>query len=222
MQRSSRDNLRVQIKEFSSPGEPLRYHRTTGLMLTQIQELVRRVNEALDKPWANRVGRPKILGLYKAVAVSCQYLRQNEAQEVLGDMHDSSQPTISRYVTYLIPIIKAVLEEFVPSAADAIEIVKGRVVLVDGTITTCWSYKEHQELWNKKHKTTGFNAQLISFLDGSAVWISGPLPGKTHDAKAFKETGAADIVKESGGGFGDKVIKVADWSLRRRSRKAAS
>ena len=83
----------------------MRYHRTTGLMLTQIQELVRRVNEALDKPWANRVGRPKILGLYKAVAVSCQYLRQNEAQEVLGDMHDSSQPTISRYVTYL-PVVR--------------------------------------------------------------------------------------------------------------------
>jgi hypothetical protein len=45
---------------------------------------------------------------------------------------------------------------------------------------------------------------LISFLDGTAVWISSPLPGKTHDAKAFKETGAANIVKESGGGFGDK------------------
>ena len=80
----------------------------------------------------------------------------------------------------------------------------GRVVLVDGTLAPCWSYKEHRELWNKKHKTTGFNAQLISLLDGNAVWISGPLPGKTHDAKAFKETGAADIVKESGGGFGDK------------------
>jgi hypothetical protein len=31
-----------------------------------------------------------------------------------------------------------------------------------------------------------------------------PLPGKTHDAKAFKETGAADILKKAGGGFGDK------------------
>lgn len=32
---------------------------------------------------------------------------------------------------------KSVLEEFVPSAADAIEVVKGRVVLVDGTLTPC-------------------------------------------------------------------------------------
>ena len=46
--------------------------------------------------------------------------------------------------------------------------------------------------------------QLISLLDGTAVWISGPLPGKTHDAKSFTDTGAAQIVEKSGGGFGDK------------------
>jgi len=182
----------------------LRYYRTTGLMVTQMQELVWRVNNALDKPWDKRIGRPKSLGLYKAVEAACIYLRQNAAQEFIGDCRDTSQPTISRYLAVLVPLVKSVLEEFVPSAADAIEVVKGRVVLVDGTLTPCWSYEEHQELWNKKHKTTGFNAQLISLLDGTAAWVSGPLPGKTHDAKAFKETGAADILNEAGGGFGDK------------------
>jgi hypothetical protein len=29
-----------------------------------------------------------------------------------------------------------------------------RVVLVDGTLAPCWSYAEHPELWNGKHKTT--------------------------------------------------------------------
>jgi hypothetical protein len=173
-------------------------------MVTQMQELVRRVNGALDKPWNRRTGRPKSLGLYKAVEAACMYLRQNAVQEFIGDVQDTSQPTISRYLAVLVPLVKSVLEEFVPSAADAIEVVKGRVVLVDGTLTPCWSYEEHRELWNKKRQTTGFNAQLISLLDGTAAWISGPLPGKTHDAKAFKETGAADILKEAGGGFGDK------------------
>jgi len=182
----------------------LRYYRTTGLILTQMQELVWRVNEALGEPWNKPIGRPKSLGLHQSVEVACMYLRQNPTQEYIGDMRNASQPTISRYIAKLVPIVKAVLEEFVPSAEDAIEIVKGRVVLVDGTLTPCWSYEEHRELWNKKHKTTGFNAQLISLLDGTAAWISRPLAGKTHDAKAFKETGAADIVKESGGGFGDK------------------
>ena len=182
----------------------MRYYRTTGLIFTQLQELVRRVNGALEKPWSKRVGRPKSLGLYKAVEAACMYLRQNAAQEFIGDVRDTSQPTISRYLAVLVPLVKSVLEEFVPSASDAIEVVKGRVVLVDGTLTPCWSYEEHQELWNKKHKTTGFNAQLISLLDGTAAWISAPLPGKTHDARAFEETGAADILKQAGGGFGDK------------------
>jgi hypothetical protein len=182
----------------------LRYYRTTGLMVTQMQELVRRVSNALDKPWNKRAGRPKSLGLHKAVEAACMYLRQNATQEFIGESRETSQPTISRYVAALVPLVKSVLEEFVPPAADAIEIVKGRVVLVDGTLTPSWSYEEHQELWNKKHKTTGFTVQLISLLDGTAAWISGPLPGKTHDAKAFKESGAADILKKAGGGFGDK------------------
>ena len=74
-QRLSWENLRVPTKEFSSPGEPLRYYRTTGLMITQIQELVRRVNEALDEPWNKRTGRPKSLGLYKAVEANAMGFR---------------------------------------------------------------------------------------------------------------------------------------------------
>jgi len=181
------------------------------MVLNQMQELVRRVKETLREPWNKSTGRPKSLGLYQAVEVACMYLRQNAAQEFIGDMRDASQPTISRYVAKLVPIVKEVLEEFVPSAEEAIEIVRGRVVLVDGTLAPCWSYEEHQELWNKKHKTTGFNAQLISLLDGTAAWISSPLPGKTHDARAFKETGAADILKETGGGFGDKGLP-GNWA----------
>jgi len=134
-----------------------------------MQELVRRVNEALDEPWNKRTGRPKSLRLYKAVEAACIYLRQNATQEFIGETRDTLQPTISRYAAVLVPVVKAVLEEFVPDAAEAIEIVRGRVVLVDGTLAHCWSYAEHPELWNGKHKTTGFNAQLISLLDGTAV-----------------------------------------------------
>ena len=68
------------------------------------------------------------------------YLRQNATEEFLGDMRNISQSTVSRIVSTLVPAVKAVLEEFVPSAADAIEMERGRVCLVDGTITPCWSY----------------------------------------------------------------------------------
>jgi len=73
----------------------------------------------------------------------------------------------------------------VPTVAEAIDLVHGRVCLVDGTITPCWSYAENDELWSRKHGTTGFNAQLVYLLDGAAIYISDPLPGCTHDAKGI-------------------------------------
>lgn len=188
----------------------MRYQRTTGLMLTQMQELVARVGKVLTEPWNKPVGRPKSLGLYRAVEVACMYLRQNGTEEFIGDLRGISQPTVSRIIAVLVPLIKSVLEEFVPTAADAIEMVKGRVCLVDGTITPCWSYADHRELWSRKHGTTGFNAQLISLLDGEAVYISGPLDGCTHDAKALVETDVATIVHNSGGGIADKGYQGCD------------
>jgi transposase len=188
----------------------LRYHRTTGLLLSQMQELVARVKSALSEPWNKKVGRPKSCGLHRAVEIACMYLRQHGTEEFLGDLRGISQSTVSRIVTTLIPLVRAVLEEFVPDVKEAIEMVKGRVCLVDGTITPCWSYQDHAELWSRKHGTTGFNAQLVSLLDGDAVYVSDPLPGKTHDAKAFADTPVAEIVKHSGGGIGDKGYQGCD------------
>jgi len=138
------------------------------------------------------------------------YLRHNGTQEFLGDLRDISQPTISRIVTTLVPLVTSVLGEFVPNVAEAIEMVNGRVCLVDGTITPCWSYADHHELWSRKHGTTGFNTQLISLLDGEAVYISDPLPGRTHDSTAFTTTPVAEIVRNSGGAIVDKGYQGSD------------
>lgn len=188
----------------------MRYHRTTGLALSQTQELVRRVGMRLGKPWQRKTGRPKACGLYGAVEIACMYLRQNCPQEFLGDLRGVSQSTVSRVVTDLVPVVKAVLAEFVPDPKDAIRVVKDRVCLVDGTITPCWSYREHRELWSRKHGTTGFCVQLISLLDGTPVWISDPLPGSTHDKTAFDNTATADIVKKAKSGIADKGYQGAE------------
>lgn len=182
----------------------MRYYRTTGLTPDQLAELVRRVEGELREPWHKPVGRPKLCDLDEAVEISCMYVRQNATEEFLGDMRHISQSTVSRIVTEIIPVIKVALGEFVPTAEEAIDRAKGKVLLVDGTITPCWSYAGHRELWSRKHGTTGFNSQLVGTLDGDPVYISDPLPGKTHDAKAFAETPVAEIVKASGGGVGDK------------------
>jgi hypothetical protein len=188
----------------------LRYQRTTGLQLTQMQELVRRIHGALTEPWNKKTGRPKSCELYRAVEIACMYVRQNVSQEFVGDLRNISQSTVSRIVSTLVPLVKAVLAEFVPSVEEAIELVNGRVCLVDGTITPCWSYDDHDELWSRKHGTTGFNTQLICLLNGEAVYISGPLPGCTHDAKAFTTTPVVEIVRSSGGAIADKGYQGCD------------
>ena len=188
----------------------MRYQRTTGLALSQMQELVARVRSRLGQPWNKGIGRPKSCGLYRATEIACMYLRHNATQEFLGDLREVSQSTVSRYVADLIPVVKAVLEEFVPTAAEAIEVVGGRVCLVDGTITPCWSYADHEELWSRKHGTTGFNVQLVCLLNGEAVYVSEPLSGKTHDAAAFGDTPIVQIVRASGGGIGDKGYQGCD------------
>jgi hypothetical protein len=188
----------------------LRYQRTTGLLSSQMQELVWRVHKALPEAWNKNTGRPKAYGLYRAVEITCMYLRQHGTQEFLGDVNDASQPTVSRSITTLVPIVKSVLTEFVPDPKEAIELVQGRVCLVDGTITPCWSYADHPELWSRKRGTTGFNAQLVSLLNGEVIYVSDPLDGRTHDAKAFADTPVATIVANSGGGIGDKGYQGCD------------
>jgi hypothetical protein len=89
---------------------------------------------------------------------------------------------------------------------------------VDGTITPCWSYPGHQELWSRKHGTTGFNAQVVCLLDGEPVCIYDALPGCAHDAKAFATTSVAEIIRNSGGGIGDKNCR--GWWPRHSEKNA--
>ena len=80
-------------------------------------------------------------------------------------------------------------------------------------------YADHQELWSRKHGTTGFNAQLVSLLDGTPVYVSEPLSGNTHDKTAFDETSVTEIIRKSGGGIGDKGYQGTDLATPRKKPK---
>jgi hypothetical protein len=69
-------------------------------------------------------------------------------------LRDISPPTVLSFVASL-DDRAGVVEKFVPTVAEAVDLVQGRVCLVDGTTTPCWSYAEHDELWSRKHGTTG-------------------------------------------------------------------
>jgi len=174
------------------------YH-TTGFTRAQITELcglVREAGEDVDGHlW------PPVLGLFTAVVVTLTYLRRNRVQVELAETYGVSQPTISRAVTSLTPVLGKVLAEYVPVAEDLDERTQ---YIVDGTLLPCWSWAGHRALYSGKHKTTGLNVQVACRLDGTLAWISDPVDGCRHDSFALGDSGVL-LTPDPSQWIGDKV-----------------
>lgn len=172
------------------------YH-TTGFSRQEIVDLCALIHNAVtdaDQAW------PPILGLFKSVVVALTYLRRNRVQAEIGEAFDVSQSTISRAVTAVTPMLKQVLQMFVPTAD---ELDDQAHYVVDGTLLPCWSWASHPELYSGKHKTTGMNVQVACTLDGQLAWVSDPVAGSRHDTYCFAESGAL-LTLDPGNWLGDK------------------
>ena len=176
----------------------------SGLDSEQLDELEERVAALLDNPWDSGTGRPRELTLREAIIVSSGYARQNIIEDVWAEIFDTSQPTISRVITEITPLIERATTEFRPAAERAKDAVRGQTVLVDGFLAPCWSWRAAPDLWSGKHKTTGFNSQVISNLAGEVIFVSEPVTGHNHDMTALSETETAEVVAAAFSGIGDK------------------
>lgn len=176
----------------------------SGLNSEQLDELVDRVTALLGNPWDSGTGRPRELTLREAIIVSSGYTRQNIIEDVWAEIFDTSQPSISRIITEITPLIERATAEFRPTAEQARAAVRGQTVLVDGFLAPCWSWREAPDLWSGKHKTTGFNGQVISDLAGNIVFVSEPITGHNQDMTALSETETAEVIAAAFSGIGDK------------------
>ncbi len=77
---------------------------------------------------------PPILGLFKSVAATLAYVRHNRTQAEIGESVDVSQPTISRTIKVITPLIAEGLAGYVPTAN---ELDTGTQYIVDGTLLHC-------------------------------------------------------------------------------------
>jgi hypothetical protein len=147
-----------------------------------------------QRPW------PPILGLFRSVTVALTYMRRNRVQAELAETCGVSQPTISRAITGVTPLLGKVLKEYVPAADD----LDGRTqYIVDGTLLPCWSWASHPDLYSGKHKTTGMNVQVACTLDGRLAWISDAVSGNRHDTYCLGESGVL-LTLDPGNWIGDK------------------
>jgi len=159
------------------------YH-TTGFSQDEVIDLCVLINSA--KRGSGFVKWPPILGLFKSVAATLTYMRHNRTQSEIGESLGVSQPTISRAIKAITPLIAEDLTGYVPSSD---ELDAGTQYIVDGTLLPCWSWAAHPELYSGKHKTTGMKVQVACTLCGKLAWISDPVNGSRHDNYGFGESG---------------------------------
>jgi hypothetical protein len=189
----------------------LRFDRMSGLDSAQLDELEQMVSELLEEPWDKGEGRPRELNLREALIVTCGYLRQNIIEDVWAEIFDVAQSTISRYITFLTPLVEKATDEGRPTAADAAEATRGAIALVDGTLWPCWSWDGERELWSGKYKTTGHGSLIVTNLQGRITFVSEPVTGNKHDMAKLKGSAVERILKAAGGVFGDKGFIGTDY-----------
>jgi hypothetical protein len=170
-------------------------YSTTGFSRQNIVDLCAMIH---SETAGNRRLWPPILGLFNCVTVALTYMRRNRVQAELAETYGVSQPTISRAITVMTPLLGKVLREYVPTADD----LDGRTqYIVDGTLLPCWSWASHPELYSGKHKTTGMNVQVVCTF--RIAWISDPVDGSRHDTYCLSESGAL-LTLDPGNWVGDK------------------
>ncbi|WP_306744996.1 transposase family protein [Saccharothrix yanglingensis] len=148
--------------------------------------MVARIHPVLGPP-DRPVGRPPALSLYRSVLLTLVLMRQNPAQTVAADWFGVSQPTVSRIVRRIAPLIGQVTCLHTPPLPDALA---GRVVLVDGALVPTDDHASHRKAnHNTKHRQAGVTVQVPAALDGTLPAVTGPVEGRTHDSNAYTLTG---------------------------------
>jgi hypothetical protein len=123
--------------------------------------------------------------------VTLTYLRRNRVQEEIAEGYGVSQPTISRAISSITPLLVQALLEYIPSADQLSD---GNQYIIDGTLLPCWSWAPRKDLNSGKHKTTGMNVLVACTLEGRLAWISDPVPGSRHDSYVVKDSSVLDCV----------------------------
>lgn len=157
---------------------------TTGLTRDEISGLCAMIWQVAAG--TGKATWPPSLGLYKSVLVTLSYLRRNRVQQEIAESFGVSQPTISRAISAISPLLEKALAGTAPTAD---ELDPQSQLIVDGTLLPCWSWASAPGLYSGKHKTTGMNVQVACTLEGEIAWISDPAEGSRHDMHCIGQSG---------------------------------
>ncbi len=130
----------------------------------------------LDSPWGK-------LGCSRQALLVLVYLRKNETLAQLGAGFEVSTATAGRYVTETVDV----LAEHAPGLVDALHDQDPHEFLVmDATLVRTDPVAADEPYYSMKHRHHGMNVQVLARPDGTPIWCSRALPGRTHDLTAAR------------------------------------
>lgn len=146
--------------------------------LTFVSGLVRTHRRAIGSPWrALNPGQQALLVLV--------HLRKGEPFAEVAAGFGVSITTCWRYVNETVELL-AVRAPKLRAALRKAKREKMAYVIIDGTLIPVDRIAADRPFYSGKHKRHGVNLQVIASPDGTILWVSGELPGSTHDTAAAR------------------------------------
>ncbi|MFJ7209882.1 transposase family protein [Streptomyces sp. NPDC098789] len=111
------------------------------------------------------------------------HLRKNETFPQLAAGFGVSTTTAWRYVEKTLEVLAA----WTPGLHEALAgLGEGDFVIVDGSLVPTDRIRADEPYYSVKHRHHGMNVQVIARPDGTPLWFSRTLPGRTHDLTAAR------------------------------------
>jgi hypothetical protein len=160
---------------------------TTGLPPHQFDNLVQRVRQHdTANQFDNPFPRPPSVCVETAVLMTVLATRHNLVQTVLAAIFAVSQPTVSRVLAWGRRVLPTLIE---PAVVTIDDVGPHEQVVADGTLTPTGNRAGHDGLYSGKRHAAGVGLQVVSDRWGRLIDVAGPVPGATHDARAWFDLG---------------------------------
>lgn len=126
------------------------------------------------------------LGCFQQALLVLVHLRKNETLAQTAAAFGVSTATAGRYVSETVDL----LAERAPDPREALrEPPSEGFVILDGTLIATDRIAADEPYYSMKHRRHGMNVQVVATPDGTPLWFSRALPGRTHDLTAARAHG---------------------------------
>jgi hypothetical protein len=158
--------------------------------LTFVSGLVRTHRREIGTPW--RALTPAQQALLVLV-----HLRKGEPFAQVGAGFGVSTSTCWRYVNETVELLAGRAPKLRAALRKAAR-EKMAYVIIDGTLIPIDRIAADRPFYSGKHTMHGMNLQVIASPDGTILWVSGQLPGNTHDTAAARIWNILAALRDAG------------------------